>query len=88
MPTKGSLQSLNASEQNFPLSSVGSVDRLVGVRVHAPGRRNIDRAREIIDDGIDEILDALVLESGTADNRDELVRDGLAADACFENLAE
>ena len=52
----------------------------------ALGRRNVERAREIIDDGIDEVLHALVLEGGTADDRDKLVGDGLAADAGLEHL--
>jgi hypothetical protein len=41
------------------------------VRVDAHGRRNVERAGEIIDDGVDEVLDALVLEGGTADDGDE-----------------
>ncbi len=56
------------------------------VRIHALGRGNVDRAGKIIDDRIDEVLHALVLEGGTADDRDELVRDRLAADARLEHL--
>ena len=64
----------------------GRIHGRVGIRVHALGRRDVDRAGEVIDDGIHEVLDALVLESGTADDRHELVRDGLPADACLENF--
>ena len=49
-------------------------------------RRNIERAREIIDHRIDQILHALVLEGGTADHRDELVRDRLPANARLQHL--
>ena len=50
------------------------------------GRRNVERARQVIDDRVDQILHALVLESGTADHRDEFVRDRLAANAGLQHL--
>ena len=52
------------------------------MRVDADGGRNVERAGKIIDDGIDEELDALVLEGGTTDDRDmKFVGNGEAADA-------
>ena len=60
--------------------------RLVRVRVHADRWRNVERARKIIDDCVDQILDALVLEGGTADDRDKLVRDRLPANARLEHF--
>jgi hypothetical protein len=57
---------------------------LAVVRVDAHGRGNVERAGEIIDDGVDQELDALVLEGGTADDGDKLVGDGQAADAGLE----
>ncbi len=41
---------------------------------------------QIIDHGVDEILHALVLERGPADDRDEFVRDRLAANAGLQHL--
>jgi len=58
----------------------------VGVRVHPLGGRDIDRAGEIIDNRINQVLDALVLECRPADDGDKLVRNGLAANAGLENL--
>ncbi len=43
------------------------------VRVDADGGRDVERAGEIIGDGVDEELDALVLVGGTADDGDKLV---------------
>ena len=60
------------------------VDRRGVVGVLALGRRNVERAREIVHDGIDEILHPFVLERGTTGDRDEFVRDGLAADGGLE----
>ena len=70
----------------MPLSSVGASILLLRVGIHAAGWRNVQRAGKIIDDRIDQILHALVLEGGTADHRDELVRDRLAANARLEHL--
>ena len=76
---------MNASEQNWRVVVRGRRDFFLAVvRVDADGRGNVERAREIIDDGVDEELDALVLEGGTADDGDELVRDREAADAGLE----
>ena len=61
-------------------------DRRGVIRVLTADRRNVQRAREVIDDGVDEILHALVFESGTAGDGDEFVGDGLAADGGLEVL--
>ena len=62
------------------------LDRLAVIGVLALGRRNVERAREIIDDRIEQVLHALVLEGGATDDGTELVGDGLAADAGLEHL--
>ena len=61
-------------------------DRRGVIGVLTADRRNVQRAREVIDDGVDEILHALVFESGTAGDGDEFVGDGLAADGGLEVL--
>ena len=58
----------------------------MSVGVDALRRRDVERAGKIIDDRIDEILDALVLEGGTADDRDKLISNGQPADARFQYL--
>ena len=59
---------------------------LVRVGIHPDCGRNVERAGKIIDHRVDQILHALVLEGGAADNRDELVRDRLPADARLQHL--
>ena len=56
------------------------------VRIHSDRRRNVERARQIIDHRVDEILHALVLERGAADDRHEFVRDRLATDARLQHF--
>ena len=41
--------------------------------------RNIDRRRQIIDDGVEHCLNALVLERGAAEHGDDEAADGSAA---------
>jgi hypothetical protein len=59
---------------------------LMSVRLHSDCGRNIERSREIIDHGVDEILHAFVLEGRPSDDGDELVGDRLAADAGLQHL--
>jgi hypothetical protein len=48
---------------------------LVGLRVDALHRRNVERAREVVDDGVEERLHALVLEGGAEqDGRERALR--------------
>jgi hypothetical protein len=70
----------------FPVVIRRRFHLLVTVGIHPDRGRNIERAGEIIDHGIDEILHALVLEGGTSDDWDELVGNCLAADAGFQHL--
>ena len=46
-----------------------------GIGIGALGLPDIDRGRQIIDDGVEEELDALVLERGTAERGNELASD-------------
>ena len=84
----GSDQSLNARAHEFALSvadrDINGSRRVDGA--DALGRRDVERAREIVDDGVDEVLHALVLEGGAADDRDDLVGDGGAAEGGLEHL--
>ena len=56
------------------------LDRLA-VAVLTLHRRNVDRAREVIDDAIEQALHALLLEGGAGDHAGELQRDRGLADA-------
>ena len=58
---------------------------LLVVGVHAVGRRDVERAGQVIDDGVEQVLDALVLEGGAAGDGDDLVGDGGAAEALFQS---
>ena len=46
--------------------------------------RDVERAGKVVDDGVEQVLDALVLESRTAGDGDQLVGDGGAADALLQ----
>ena len=59
---------------------------LVGVRLHPHRGRNVERTRQIIDHGVDEVLHSLVLERRTSHHRHELIGDRLAADAGLQHL--
>ena len=77
---------LESERAEFAIVVSRSVDRLRRCRAPGLGRRDVERARQIIDDGVDEILHAFVLEGGPADNGAKLVRDRLAADAGLQHL--
>src|SRR5437762_11118207 len=57
------------------------LDSFMCIGFHANRSRDIERAGQIVDDRIDQVLNAFVLESGTAHYRDKLVRDRLPADS-------
>src|SRR5437868_8164094 len=60
------------------------LDSFMGIGFHANRRRDIERAGQIVDDRIDQVLNALILESRTAHDRDKLVRDRLPADSSLQ----
>jgi hypothetical protein len=62
--------------------------QLLVVGVHADGGGDVERAGEVIDHGVEQILDALVFESGATGDGDQFVGDGGAADPLFEFLEE
>ena len=62
-----------------------SVFGFSGVGNHACGWRDVQRGRQVINDGVDQDLNALFLESSAAKNRDELDQAGEAADRSLEN---
>ena len=62
------------------LASVG----LVGVGIHAFDRRNVERARQIVDDRVEQRLDALVLERRAAQHRHEREVERALADQPLE----
>ena len=53
---------------------------LAGLGVDALDRRDVERAGQIVDDGVEQLLHALVLVRGAADDGHHLDRDGGAAD--------
>ena len=53
---------------------------LLAVLVDAADGGDVERRREVVDDGVEELLDALVLERRAADDRMELARDGRLAE--------
>ena len=57
-------------------SSVGlALDERLVVRIDALDRRDVDRRREVVDDGVEQRLHALVLERRAADDRRDLLGD-------------
>ena len=77
---------MKASEQKCSVVVRRRFDRRAVVRVLAFGRRNVERAREIIDHRIDQILHALVLEGAAADDRNEFVRDRLPTNSGLQHF--
>src|SRR5438876_6392154 len=61
-------------------------DLFARVRVLTFRWRNIERARQIIDYRIDQVLHAFILECRTGNDRHKLIRDGLAANTRFQQL--
>src|SRR5438270_13323857 len=60
--------------------------RLVRIGIHAFGRRNIQRAWEVIDHGVDQVLHAFILERRTRNDGHKLVRNCLTTNAGFQHL--
>jgi hypothetical protein len=56
-------------------------DRLVGAHLHALDVGHVDRRRQVVDDGVEHGLHALVLERRAAQHRNERVGDRALADA-------
>ncbi len=54
------------------------------VRANALDRRDLGRSREVVDDGIENQRNALVLERGTADGRNDLARQGAQTQAFLD----
>ena len=54
----------------------------------AHGRRDVERARQVVDDGVEHGLDALVLEGGAAQDRHGVVAEGHRAQGAGEVLGE
>ena len=57
-----------------------ALDFLVGVRVEALDRRDIQRRRHVVDDGVEQELNALVAVRGAAQHSEEAAIDGALAD--------
>ena len=70
----------------FPVVIRNDFDGLGGVGVLSFGRRDVERAGEVVDDGINKVLDAFIFECGSAGDGDEFVGDGLATDGGLELL--
>ena len=61
-----------------------ALELLVALEVHALDRRDVERRRQVVDDGVEQGLDALVLERGAVEHRDDLAGDGGLADGGAE----
>ena len=59
-------------------------DRLVALEVGALGRRDVERAGQEVDDGVEHRLDALVLERRPGEHRDEVAGQRALADHPLE----
>src|SRR5690606_38153873 len=60
---------------------IGGTARLLArLGVHALDRRDVERARQVVGDRVEEALHALVLEGRAAHHREDLEVDGGAAD--------
>jgi hypothetical protein len=75
----GSLQSLNASPATLPLSSTTASTWLPSLSWPLPSP-DVDRAGQVVDDAVEQALDALLLEGRTGDDAEELERDRRLAD--------
>src|SRR6267143_7243330 len=60
--------------------------RLVRIGIHTFGRWNIERAWEVIDHCVDQVLHAFILECRTANDGYKLVRNRLTTNARFQEL--
>ncbi len=56
------------------------------LRVGALHRRHVERARQVLDDGVKQKLDALVLEGGAEQDRRDLVGERAGADGAADHL--
>ena len=63
-----------------------ALELLLALRVHAVGGRQVERRRHVVDDGVEQGLDALVLERRAGEHRHEAVVDGGVADGALEVL--
>ena len=64
---------------------VGSTgDGFVAAHVGALGGRDVERRRQVVDDGVEHRLDALVLERRPAQDRDEVERQRAGADGALD----
>ena len=59
-------------------------DVLVVIWVHSFGEWDVERGRKVVDNGVEEVLNAFVFESGAAGNGDELISYCGAADGLLE----
>ena len=77
---------LKASAANGSSSDASRSSSSLPLRFDALGGGQVDRAREVVDDGVEQRLHALVLEGGAVQDRDDLAADGAGADRGAEVL--
>ena len=58
----------------------------LGLRVDADHRRHVERARQVVDDRVEQRLHALVLEGGAEQHRRDLVGDRAGAERALDHL--
>ena len=73
MPTNGSAAILKASAANGASGRDGGSTSSPRARVVAGDRRHVERRGQVVDDGVEHRLDALVLQRRAAQDRDDLV---------------
>ena len=73
------------SRQRFFVIGVTN-DHFIAAGFNPFGRRNVERRRQIVDNRVQKRLNAFVLESGTAANRNEALRQSPLADALFQGF--
>ena len=77
---------MNARAEKGASSLAGRVLRLAGLGVDALHRGDVQRARKVIDDGVEQLLYALVLIGRAADDGDHLAGDGGLADGGADHV--
>ena len=84
MPTNGSAAILKASALNGSLSSGLRMISAPVLRVEPDHRRHVERRGQVVDDGVEDLLDALVLERRAGQDRDDPGGQGPDAQAALD----
>ena len=86
MPTKGSDITLKTSAENGASIDGRPRQLLLGLRIDALDGRHVERARQVVDDGVEERLDTLVLEGGPEQHGRDRARERARAERATDHL--